>query len=102
MRTEGEFGRSPRIWWYFPILKMGMVLLKMSRLILLPTKSGLPYRAKKLAQLGQHIAELRKIYEEDSMSLAKEMIGHANLSPEVEAVEVVETDEGFAIEFKFK
>ena len=58
-------------------------------------------RSRGLGKLGEHMAELRNIYEGEVIALARRAFGASSELPGVK-VEIVKLNDGFALQFKFK
>jgi hypothetical protein len=67
----------------------------------LKSRKNLRAEAAALARFGRHIQELTKLYEEDLQAFAEKMVKESNLTRDVKAVEALEMEDGFAIQFKF-
>ena len=92
--------RYSPIWMSSLAIAIWICLRVMARLMLIEApRLSLRQEARALASLGNHVHEIQTLYEQKCLALARKMIGAANLSPDIRAVEVVETEEGFAIPF---
>jgi hypothetical protein len=65
-------------------------------------QASLQEEAKALARMGEHVRQIQALYEKSCLDFAAKVLGSASLSPNVKAVEVVETGDGVAVHFVLK
>lgn len=75
----------------------------MTALILLKSdRQAIREEAEMLEKLKLHIENLQDLYRTRSLALIKNALKESHLNENMRAVEAMETDDGFAIEFRFK